>query len=208
VLTESEQTSAVRGIIVFQKPDKFRLEILPRSATYTLTLLVAREGLATLLDPREKSAVVSSSASGLLQAALKLPMSESDLMSYFLARVPPRFAARVSNQKEALVATDSQTGRVTVRVTGTGDTWTIDAGTGLLTEATLINRFDELTDVELSFAGTLLCEGLQLPGVISVKLPRQNLAMTFTLVTTKCNQDIPDTLFSAEIPADYSVIKK
>jgi hypothetical protein len=208
VLTESEQTSAVRGIIVFQKPDKFRLEILPPSATYTLTLLVAREGLATLLDPREKSAVVSSSASGLLQAALKLPMSESDLMSYFLARVPPRFAARVSNQKEALVTTNTQTGKLMVRLTDTGDTWTIEPTTGLLTEATLVNRFDGLTDVELGYEGAVTCEGLQLPGVISVKLPRQNLGMTFTLTTTKCNQDIPDTLFSAEIPGDYSVIKK
>ena len=207
-LTEPDSSTSIRGVLVFEKPDKFRLELLPLSTTYTLKLLVAREGLATLIDPIERAAVRSSSASGLLQAALKLPLSEPDLMSYFLARVPPRFAARVSDSKEATATSDSASGILRIQIKATGDVWNIDPNTGLLTAASLMNRFDGSTDVELRYSGALQNGAITLPAQIEVRLPRQSLSMTFTLTTSKLNQEIQESLFSIEIPEGYSILRK
>ena len=207
-VTEGKNRSSVRGAIVFDKPDKFRLELLPLSAAYTLQLLVAQEGAATLLNPADKQAVQSSSASGLLQAALKLPLSERDLMSYFLARVPGRFAVLIQDSSEARVERDAASSEMRVLLLASGDQWTVDTTTGLLTSAVLLNRFDKSVDVEFSFFDTRTSAESTLPGSIVVRLARQGLEMRFSIITAKVNQEIPLSLFKVEIPGDYSVIRK
>jgi hypothetical protein len=130
-------------------------------------------------------------------------------MSYFLARVPSRFAARIPDSKEASVTTEnSTTATRRVQIKATGDVWNINPNTGLLTSATLVNRFDGSTDVELRYSGALQNGAITIPAQIEVRLPRQSLSMTFTLTTNKLNQEIQDSLFSIEIPEGYSILRK
>ncbi len=203
------ESRTVRTALVFRNPDSVRLEILPFGAAQSLQLLVSSIDGSTLLSPSDRTAVVSrAEKGGLLRTALHLPLSEADLSFYMVARVPERFFALLSDERDAGISCNAITRRCLVELLQFGDQWIVDADSGRLLQAQLLNRFTKDPSVALQYSNQATAiDSVEIPQEINIAVPEQELQLEFRLIKGRINVSVPDALFEVFIPPSYSVVR-
>lgn len=77
----------VRYVIIYDAPDRLRVEVVPLNSFITLQLLILNDQEGWLFDRQEKRAAFSKSPEKLIQKVLHLPLSTSALAALFSGRV-------------------------------------------------------------------------------------------------------------------------
>lgn len=194
-MTQGEERSAFRYAIVFEKPGSLRLEALPSSAVYTLSLLLTSAGELTYLDPASKSFHRGPIDAPAFKRFLGVPVLPADLMMILTACVSPDSGGEVS------VFEDAAAGGVQVR----SKKYIYEAATDSLElrKAYLLNNFDESVALLVEWESYQEVQGRRIPQSMTLSIPAHSVSLHLNFTSTEINGDYPERLFHAAIPADY-----
>jgi len=185
-----------RQAVVFQKPDKLRIEALPLVGVATISLLVARQGVATYLDVPNKKAYQGSAESDFFNQFLKVSASERELMSLFVGRIPARYLNAVQIRSIG----DSYS------VTRGGYVWKINKSTLLCSYAEVRDAFNERIIFSIEYGSPMQINksSVSVPNSIKIVSHRDSSTALGELVSGEINLSINSTLFEQKIPIDFS----
>lgn len=187
-----------RQVMVFERPDKLRLEWLPIDAAYTLQLLIAKGGTATYLDTQSKKAVKGSLKHQFFESALNLPADEQTIMSLIIGFVPARFAVR----DDLKIYKDATLNKIFVFTGDKSFYARLDPVSLLIEECELRNQFNGKLIVRASYSRKSLSP---LPQRVVIYSRDDGSTTDFTFVNAEQNLQIPSKLFEISIPSDYEV---
>lgn len=191
----------MRHAIVFDRPDKIRIETLPRDAVWTLSLLVSQASALTLLEPGERKAWILSAGPETLRRVIGIPVAVEDLMSLLVGHVPHRLLDKGDNIS---VFRDDLQGLIGFNASNGLASWTTDAS-GNLQTLELSDQFNQKLTLIVNYLNYSLVGNIYVPKKVVVEMPRDGLVVELTQASVKLNTPIADKLFTAAVPSDYSV---
>lgn len=194
---QGSDRSTFRYVLVFEKPDRLRLEAIPTTAVYTLSLLVSAQGQFTYLEPPEKRAVRGAGIQQMLGRYVGIPLEPSDLMAISLGCLPPRY-----NIQDLRSYRDTE--RNIIQVVGNGLLLELESGSFATRRLYLISPLDDRTAVEIEWQGAH-SPNLSAPFSMQIRVPRHELRVDMNFTSIQHNATISDQLFHPSIPSDYSV---
>ena len=200
----SQGVAHLREAVVFVKPDKLRLEILPTQGAYALSLLVTNNGSLTYLEPPEKRAVRGSESERVIYSILKLAVGERELMSLLTGRIPPRYLSKEGGA--ALLVSRDSSSYLLSRGDGAED-FEIDSESLFLKRVTFRSRFNDSLVGEITYS-SVGNSTPPLPREVSIESAglKQRIHLTWSVI--KPNVVVPDSLFEVGIPSDFRVYSR
>lgn len=198
----------LRHVIVFEKPDKLRVEALPLNSAFTLNLVAARDGKVVVLDPGSKRALTGSAGSGLIKDTIGIPVDESELMSYMSGRIPSAVIARDAGQQSVRVYRNDQQNTTAVVVGNYRHFWLYNNDTLDLQTVQIRNPFRDRLLLEICYELYFEVNGVRVPNKIEVWLPEEDVRFTLAFSAISVNKEFPHKLYSVRIPSDYRVYER
>lgn len=190
-----------RQIFAFERPDRVRVEALPLSGAWSLSLFVARGGKAVFLDPGAKTARTGPVSLEFVEQALGLPLSTGELMALLVGA--PTLAGSGAERAEVQEGAD---GALLVRLSPTF-IWELEGGSLRPRRVFLVDPWRERPRAILEFEQYTTVAGLDLPAAVRVELPGQGAVVKLTFSSFTINRPLPGDLFRAEIPAEFTRIE-
>lgn len=189
----------LRQIVVFERPDRLRLEYMPTHAIYTLSLLTVDSNESVFIDVVEKKAWRGSQPASLLQKLMRAPISVSELTAILVGRIPEdllrseQLSIYQGKGGYQLLSTDFS--RVAI----------IDAKSLLLRRFEVRTSSGRRINLVVVYGGYQQVDGVSLPGSLTIEVPEKGFVMRLQLNIVSVNQDYPDSLFRADVPGNFSV---
>lgn len=196
-ITEGNKTASLRHIFVFEEPSKFRLEVLPPSASYALQLLTVNYNKVVLLDPTNREALVSDDAALILRREFHLPFTLRELTAYLVGQVPENLLST----KPSLYQTKDLNQQV---LTTKGVELYFDTDTKLLIKAIAKDVHRDLEAYEIEYLEYTTVNKISVPKKLTIKFLRHGVTLGLELGSISLNGDYADTLFEVAIPQGYS----
>lgn len=185
-----------RQAVVFQKPDRLRIEALPTVGVSTISLLIARGGTATYLDVPNKRAYRGSAENEFFNQFLKVSASERELMSLFVGRIPSRYLgdAEVRDAGE------------TFTIIRGGYIWSVDKKSMLCRVAEVRDPFHSnlLFTIEYGAPKEVTPGAGLLPSQVRIISHKGNSTASGDLISGQINSVIDQSVFESNIPVDFS----
>lgn len=197
-----DEQSTLRYVFAFEGPDKLRIEALPLNGFYTLSLFVAAEGRALLLDPAEKKAETGAFEAPLIRKMLRLPLSGRDLPSLIAGRVAAdilgagnfKVYAALNSEKLYFLSADERYYFICGRLSGLPEYFEIrDPFRGGLALA-------------VSYSDWRNFGGFDIPVALKVHAAGDDMDLDLSLSNVAVNQVLPARLFKVDIPASYRIV--
>lgn len=195
---KDNERALFRYSLLLQRPDTVRLDIFPSTGAYTLGLFLSRGGHALALDPGNLRAMRSENSSRVIRALLGLPLSADELASVALGTFPislARESFEVKRSSKSIVAS-AQEGKFLWRFSPDG------------------KQIDSV-EVRRTAKGTMRANvkyqryrveaGANVPEVISIEIPEENLRLDLTLVNGSVNKEISQEKFVIDVPPEYTL---
>ncbi|MBN8550683.1 MAG: DUF4292 domain-containing protein [Deltaproteobacteria bacterium] len=198
-LQQEEERNAFRYVVVFEKPERFRLEALPTNAVYTLSLLVSDQQEMLYLDPAAKMAQRGPLSAATVKKYLGIPVLPSSLMALLTGCAPFDESGAESTQ----VSEDSARQLVQVR----SSKFLYEMGGPELEprRVFLINQFDDHVALLVEWSEFQDVRGVKLPSTIVLTMPEHAVTLTLHFTSVDINGEYPERLFQAQIPSDFEV---
>lgn len=198
VLDEDGARAIVRYVILFKRPDELRIEALPATGAYTLSILAANSAGVVMIDPVNRRGYRSSDVAHALKNALRIPIPPQDLTSYLLGIVPESVLtrgldARLSAEGVQLVAGDFE------------GYWLLEHGTNRLKRVELRRAPHARPVLSIEYGAYVRNGGWEYPEQLLMEVPGEALHATITFKSTDFNPPIRDESFRVAIPDDYSI---
>jgi hypothetical protein len=197
-LQRGRESASFRQAVVFERPDKLRIEALPPQGALSLDLLIARDGIVTALVPPEKQAQRGPSSTGLFRRYLDLPFRESEIM----ALVSGGLEDGVLAQGAEVRCGDNDC--IALRSDGRYR-WRFKRDSGLLAEVSMRDALKLRERVIVRYGDYRAVNGRMLPGVITLQLPEDEVKVTMAATMLAAEQSINPRVFDVAIPSDYSI---
>jgi outer membrane lipoprotein-sorting protein len=196
----SEGSQTGRQVLLFERPDRVRLETLPLNTNYSLSLLVALNGQATYVDFANKKAYQGNAERELFGRFLKVPASERVLLSVFSGRVPTELIqegdVKVSRLADGTLQLNRGEGLFVWHLSGTDQKVFRFFATDTLKDKPL---------VDITYEWGTPVKGVELPKGMTMFFPTDGSRTFLEFTQQKVNEDIRDDLFEAVIPGDFDI---
>lgn len=194
--------SSYRQTVLFEKPDRFRIEALPLDSAYTLYLVVAANGTLKALNPPQREAISSLDERALFARLTKLPLGTREMMSLLIGRVPP-----TELHADTEIYRPSAARVLYLKNRNFTSYYVLDADTLRIVQAEFRNQFSEelVARIEYSYENGPVAA---FPARMTLTVPDSNDASArFQWTMIKVNDTLPANLFEVAISDDYSVRK-
>ncbi|NDC38654.1 MAG: DUF4292 domain-containing protein [Proteobacteria bacterium] len=198
VLDDGGQRSIVRYVLLFKRPDNLRIEALPSTGAYTLSVLAANASGVVMLDPVQRRGYQSSDLGHALKSALRIPLPLRDLMPYLLGVFPESALARQldmrrSNAGIQIVAGDFE------------GYWLLDE-TGTRLKQVELRRVPHGRPVlRIEYSSYIQTQGWRYPQQLRIEVPGESLVATISFRSAELNPKLLDDSFTLSIPAEFSM---
>ncbi len=207
-ITQDGDKGLIRYAVVFDKPDRLRLEMLPLTGFYTLSLLVVNDSKAVMLDTQEKVANTSSDSLTLLKKLLGVPLKASDMMSFFACRLPSEILDSLASSTETRVFRDPATQSYLIFSKNNQYVFRVDERTGLLREAQLHEMYSDDLSMTLGFDEPVSSGTVTICNQVRFALPQHAVEIEFNFQSLSMNQKPSPTVFTVDIPSGYEVVER
>jgi hypothetical protein len=198
LIKRGDEVASLRYAIIFEKPQRLRVEVLPLNGFYSLGLFAVSELGSVMLDPSERVATQSNNPQALLARYFYLPLSPAALMHLVAGTLSPETLAsglevRRSNQGD-LVEVRRVDGREVYRFSPELE----------LQSCQFFSPHDDQLVVEANFSDYARHEEILLPQKLQVRLVSVGVDLDLSLSSFKSGTIAPaEQLFNPAIPAGY-----
>ena len=201
-----ESVNRLRYAFARSGEDNFRLEALPLTTVYTLSLLQLKDERVLYLDTGEKRAYWSSVGDGSLERLLRLPLGEQELMSYVNGRVPSSVLTSLRAGELLLFKQGgAKSEKYVLRNQDGSRYWVIDSQSKLLERFHLRDPLRDLALLDIVLSDFQSSSGTLLPGQIRAQVPVNDVELVLSFRIQKINLVLPPSLFRQTIPKGYGI---
>jgi len=200
-----KEKNLLRYGIVFVKPDQLRVEALPRTAAYSLSLLVGRDGRVVFVDPPGKRGFRGQFGSGVVKQILGIPLSEQELMSCVAGRVPQRLLGEGGGLGSLRAYDDASANVTELTRGGLRYYWMFHREDRDLMLFQMRDQFRETLELEVQYDDYRSVGEMRVPYRIIIRMPSESVEVELTAKRVSVNEKYPDQLFHLEIPSDYRI---
>ncbi len=204
-IIDSNEKNSLRQAIVFSKPNRIRIESFPDNSFYTISLLIADDSGATLIDTTDHVAYQARDASSLLKRMLKIPVEASDLMSLILGHIPAQELDRLLSSSHSEVYRDPEKHEVHISLEEQEAYWLLDADSLLIKAAQYRSSSSDDVVFSMNTSGEKEESGIEIVSHVTIEMPRDEISIELDNTSLKMNSDVQDSLFLVNIPEGYSV---
>ena len=198
VIQDGEERAIIRYAIIFKKPDNLRVEALPATGGYTLSVLSATSAGVVVLDPVNEQAYRSSDPSQAMKTALRLPLRADELVSYLLGMIP---------EKKLVGDLDARSGEEGVQIIKDNflGYWLLNPDSRRLKRVELRKTPFGRPTLIIKYGEYVKSDEWYYPRELSLEVPGENISAHLTFRTAEFNQAVSDRSFKLEIPSHYGV---
>lgn len=145
-IIEAGDQTTVKQAILFEKPQKLRIETFPLNQSIALSLFVTDGSDATFIDHNSGERYDDITPTDILRSFLHLPIDHKDFISLLTASVPDRFL------NDNLVVIEDNKSQKKLLIVQDSDSWLLlDSTTNRLLEAALNEQFQKSTALYLKY---------------------------------------------------------
>lgn len=197
-IKHGDEVTSLRYALIFEKPQRLRVEVLPLNGFYSLGLFAVSEAGSVMLEPSEKVATLSNNPQALLARYFYLPLSPSALIHLIAGALSPEALAaglevRQSDQGD-LVEVRRVDGREVYRFSPELE----------LQSCQFFSPHDDQLVVEANFSDYARHEEILFPQTLHVRLVSVGVDLDLSLSSFKSGTIAPaEQLFNPAIPAGY-----
>lgn len=192
---------AFRYAVVFEQPQRLRVEILPNQGFYSLGLFVAEQQNALFIDPSEKKVAISNNPRKLLRRYFALPFAPEEIALILTGRVPMDVLSNSktgwydSRKDTAVIRSADETQYFEVRLAD-GLLHTLQIRDSIIGKVRLSMEIDSYKEVE----GVLVADGIRFD------VPDEDMQIAVQAKTFKMQRGT-DSLFNPTVPAGFRIDK-
>lgn len=198
VIQDGDERAIIRYAIIFKRPDNLRVEALPATGGYTLSVLSATSSGVVVLDPVSERAYRSSDPSQAMKTALRLPLKADELVSYLLGIIP---------QKKLVGDLDARSGDQGLQIIKDNflGYWLISPDSRRLKRVELRKTPFGRPTLIIQYGEYVRSAERYFPRELSLEVPGENISAQLTFRSAEFNQIVNDRSFNLEIPSHYGV---
>ncbi len=201
-ITRNDEGGALRHAIVLAQPDRLRIDTLAPNTAYTLGLFLAVGQHILYIDPSEKTAY-EGEGERLVQKAVGVPLSASELSSYIVGRVPVELLERgLSEGKLQGYADDAG---IVLVWDDFRYYWRIDPASLLLQEVQIRKPFSRKVVLGIDYDRTMPADGVAVPQSYRMTMPSNDVVVELNFTSVSVNAPVPEAVFNVAVPAGYKV---
>ncbi len=198
VLQDGKERAIIRYVILFKKPGKLRIEALPATGAYTLSVLAANELGVTLIDPVGERAYRTSDPAHAIKTALKIPVAPDELTSYLLGTIPAKLLDSSIDIRKSDAGLQVVQGEFSAY-------WLVDPKSRRLKAVELRRSPRGAPALTITYGEYSGAGDQSYPKELTIDVPGESVHGTISFRTTEFNPELRDSNFSIVIPAGYSV---
>lgn len=198
VLDEAGERAIVRYVILFKRPESLRIEALPSTGAYTLSILAANPDGVVMVDPVNRRGYRSTDPAHALKTALRIPIPPRDLASYLLGLVPQ------GALHEALDVRSSPDG-IQIVAGDFESYWLLDPKSLRLKRVELRRAPHARPSLSIEYGEYAPQGAWRYPLELRLEVPGESLIGSISFRSAEFNPTISDVPFNLAIPADYAV---
>lgn len=194
-------TDFFRQIIVFERPERIRLEYMPTHAIYTVSLLTANEREAVYIDVGEKKAWRGTEATNLMQKLIRVPITVSELTVMFAGRIPNE----VLSAEQLTIYHDTNDNAYQIVSSDLNRMIILDAFSLQMRRIEVRSGGGRSLSMAVTYEEFQKIDNLFLPNKFKIEVPEHKFAMHLQLNVVSVNQTYPTSLYQALVPGNFSV---
>lgn len=205
VLTTGSDSYLVNHVIVIEYPNRLRIETLAPNAAIAMNVLTSDGQSALILDSAEERAIQTDNPTSALAARFRMSASVLELNYLLAGRIWHELSSELVN-KLSEVKRLPETGNYEFYSSGRIRLeWQKESG--LLSRAQKYSPWNDELLYSVAYNSYTTKQGITLPDLIVLKLPKDSVELQLNLTTIKPNSEIPERLFRQEIPPNFTRLR-
>jgi len=199
------EKATLRYAIVFERPDKLRIEALPLNSAYALSIVIANGDKFLALDTSSKRAYSGKPDAENFSKTLNLKLDSKSLIPLVIGRLPLELYTLLGDTRRVQFRLAPDTKTLRANLDNFNFYLEFDAESLLLKSfqskdskrGTLALRIDYDNYQEVS--------GIKVPATIKLSIPADRVNIDMRLSAPNLNQALGDRFFKLDIPEGFSL---
>lgn len=196
-LEHGDDQFAFRYLFIFEKPSRIRIEQLPTTGFYTLSLLTADDGMLTFFDTATREALQTHDSQRFFEETLRLPVGEADVIASLVGRFPG-----ATSELSLLTASLSSTENAIYLKTESH--YAVVDRTGTVSEIRWFDRESQEEQFSVRYEEYQERDGISLPTETAISFVRDEAMLRCRYEQVRVNQPLKPGVFRATVPDGYS----
>ena len=191
-IAQGAQRLTTKQAVVFEKPDRIRVETFPLNGGLSLGLLIGQEGKLSFIDPIQKTKMESESDQNLIYRALRLRLNRQDLMSYLSGNVPEQ----ALHEQDGVLHLALSNGDAAFADPDFRWYYLLAGESKDLIRAELRSPLNQGLELRIDYLNYTKISGISVPDQIEIVIPRDSVQIELNLISAKINEEIKSELFN------------